>query len=406
MTLLERQRFPRHHVGESLQPATFELLKRHLDLDGELASAGFARKYGAVYVWGESREPWSILFDARLEAEIGELGESQVLAGGYEHAWQVDRAHFDAILARRAAELGADVRMGAAAARPIFEGERVVGVVLDDGSELRGRHVIDASGQRCMLGRALGVRRAVEDLRFTASYCYFEGAGGFPGPLGRHVQWVVTVPQGWVWFIPISASRTSVGLVHQLHRAPSQEELDAILAQTELPLEGATLVDGLRHVRDWSYTSSAMAGPGWMLVGDAACFVDPILSGGVASAVRSGFHAALSVLRMLGGEDEAIVAAQYEEELRRDYKAYLRLARYWYGNNRSVDGLFWEAHKEIPAHATATPLRAFVYLTTGKYSAERHVRVFQEWQERKMFERMGVDLMALKSARARKAGNP
>jgi flavin-dependent dehydrogenase len=121
--------------------------------------------------------------------------------------------------------------------------------------------------------------------------------------------------------------------------------------------------------------------------------VDPILSGGVDFAIRGGLDAALAIL---DGTPAAAVA--YEEELRRQYRAYLRLARYWYGNNRSVAGLFWEAHEEIPPTATSVPKRAFVYLTTGRYAADTHVRVFQEWQEKKMFRALGVDPNALRRA--------
>jgi clorobiocin biosynthesis protein Clo-hal len=137
-----------------------------------------------------------------------------------------------------------------------------------------------------------------------------------------------------------------------------------------------------------------------MLVGDAAAFVDPILSGGVDFAIRGGCQAALALLRAYGEEraDRASLLATYEADVASDYKAYLRLARYWYGNNRSVEGFFWEAHREIPPHAVSTPYRAFVYLTTGKLAADRHVRLFQDWQERKMFRALGVDADAVQRA--------
>ncbi len=407
VVVLDKERFPRHHVGESLQPAAMSLLDKHLQLGPRIAAAGYARKYGAVYVWGESRQPWSVLFDERLEGRIDAMTEAELLAGDYEHAWQVDRASFDHMIVDAAIAKGADVRFGVKVDAPLMDGDRVVGVGLADGSEIRARHVIDASGQRCLIGRALKLCRVVSDLQFTATYCYLDGAGGLPGALGRHAQWVVTLPDGWAWFIPISATRTSVGVVHRQRKALSDAEFDAAVATTGFPVDGATPVPApkggrLWYARDWSFTNSRVAGPGFTLAGDAAAFVDPILSGGVDFAVRTGFTAAVTALRILAGDDEPGLADEYDERFRREYKAYLRLARYWYGNNRSVDGLFWQAHKEIPAQATATPLRAFVYLTTGKYAAEQHVRVFQEWQEKKMFRAIGVDAAALKRARGRK----
>lgn len=373
VTVYEKTPFPRHHVGESLQPATLSLLRHHFDLSFD--GLGFANKFGAVYVWGETREPWRVLFDERLERDLAGLDEAALLSGGYEQALQVDRATFDDHLLRRALELGARLEQREVSA--------------DEAPGLADV-VVDASGQRCLLGRAKGLTRVVSDLRCTATYSYFEGAGGFPGPLGRHVQWVVTVPDGWAWFIPVSADRTSVGLVHRgRKRLEPQQFLDTVRAL--FPLDGCGH-EPLRFARDWSFTNTAFAGDGWFLCGDAACFVDPILSGGVDFAVRSGLAAATAIL---SGD-----ASGYDAELRRQYRAYLRLARYWYGNNRSVDGLFWEAHREIPAHATATPSRAFVYLTTGRYAAERHLKVFQQWQEQEMFRRLGVDAQALQQARS------
>ncbi len=415
VTLYEREQFPRHHVGESLQPATFGLLRRHLDLD--LADAGFPRKYGAVYVWGQNRAPWTVLFDERLDAArtgLDELhagdpraAEAGLLSGGYEHAWNVDRSRFDHQLLACAERNGAKIE-AAEVLGPVVDEGRVVGVrVRSNGAEHveRARLVLDASGQHRVLARALTEQVAVPDMNATATYAYFDGAGGVPGVLGRHVQWVVTVPEGWIWFIPISPDRTSVGCVCRERARMEPERFERMLRASGLPLDGAEWVDEgankLRFARDWSFSHRRLAGAGWALLGDAACFVDPILSGGVDFAVRGGCQLALAAARALSGEPEGPLLASYEEHTFKDYQAYLRLARYWYGNNRSVEGLFWEAHREIPAGASYTPARAFVYLTTGHLAADRHLKVFQEWQERRIFRQLGVDSDALRRARSR-----
>ncbi|MDP2311850.1 MAG: NAD(P)/FAD-dependent oxidoreductase [Pseudomonadota bacterium] len=408
VTVVERTRMPRHHVGESLQPASLALLDRHLGLGPAIAALAFPRKYGAAYVWGESRDPWTVLFDPRLETDLSTLTEAALLAGPYEHAFNVERATFDHLLLQEAARRGADVREDVEAVGVLEEDGRVVGArLLANGrhEDMRADVVIDASGQRCLVGRHFGLTRTVPDLRATATYTWFDGAGGFPGPLGRHIQWIVTVPDGWIWFIPIGPDRTSVGIVTRERARMDEARFDAILATAGLPLEGARSVapEGggrLCFARDWSFTHARLAGDGWMLVGDAAAFVDPILSGGVDFAVRGGCQAALALLRGYGDEraDRAALLAAYDADVAQDYKAYVRLARYWYGNNRSVEGFFWEAHREIPPHAVSTPYRAFVYLTTGKLAADRHLRVFQDWQERKMFRALGVDAEAVKRA--------
>ena len=205
-----------------------------------------------------------------------------------------------------------------------------------------------------------------------------------------------------MWFIPISVERTSVGVVVRDKKKLTDDRFHALVAAAELPLAGATQVAPLRHARDWSHTHRKLAGPGWLLLGDAACFIDPILSGGVDFAVRGAADAALALLRVRDGASEAEVVGDYARTAERLYKAHLRLARYWYGNNRSVGGFFWEAHKELASEALTTPLRAFVYLTSGRYAADQHFRVFQAWQEKRMFDHLGVDPKRLKAALKRR----
>lgn len=424
VVLFEAERFPRHHVGESLQPATFQLLERHLGLGKEVAELGFARKYGALYVWGESRQPWSVLFDPRLELDLPALTEAALLAGDYERAWQVERSSFDKLLLDHARAAGVDVREGAEVTGVDFDGERAVGVTTA-GGRLAARYVVDASGQRALVGRALGLVESLDDLRSTATYAYFDGAGGVPGPLGRHVQLIVTVPEGWAWFIPVSPTRTSVGVVV---KARARMSLDSFMAQLRLaglfrdeaagasawlpggavpPLEGARLANPespLRFARDWSYALRRTTGPGWTAVGDAAAFVDPILSGGVDFAIRGGLNAAVGLLRVLDGADEAATMGEVATRQAREYRAYLRLARYWYGNNRSTESFFWQAHEELGQDSLSTPLRAFVYLTSGRYAADKSFRVFQQWQEEKMFRALGVDRRRLGEAMGKRRG--
>ncbi|MBO6937744.1 MAG: FAD-dependent oxidoreductase [Deltaproteobacteria bacterium] len=395
--LLEKGRHPRHHVGESLQPATLDLLELHLGVRDAIESQGYAHKYGAVYVWGESQEPWSILFDERLEESIDTMSEEELLAGDYERAVQVDRASFDALLFDAALHTGVDARQEQAVTNLHFADDgAITAVELADGQRLPCRFVVDCSGQRCLVGHRLRWVRTSPDLRSVASYVYLEGAGGLPGPLGRHVQYVHSVPEGWLWFIPIGADLTSVGLVTRGSRRWDAEALLQLGERAGLPIADARLAEvhgqrTARHARDWSFHCERFAGPNFLLAGDAACFVDPILSGGVDFAVRSGANAALAILEAVRSGEAAGPFEAYEAAQRRDFRAYLRMARYWYGNNRSVGGFFWEAQQEVPAGAVSTPLRAFVYLTSGRYAADKHLKIFQEWQEKKMFDALGVD---------------
>jgi flavin-dependent halogenase len=405
VTLFDRAPFPRHHVGESLQPAAFELLEMHLGLGERMAAAGFVPKYGAVYEWGETRERWSVLFDDRLDGGTDGVSEEDI--AGYEHSWHVDRARFDQLILDEATARGAKLQI-AEALDPVLGEGRVRGLrVRDDAGEREHRcdWLIDASGQRCLLGRGFDVIRTHDDLRATATYGYWQGCGGLEGPLGRGATLIVSVPNGWVWFIPITEDSTSVGLVSSEGRKVSEADYLAAVESANLPIgRGALAPDAtgerLRHARNWSYMASRTAGPGWLMAGDSAGFVDPILSGGVDFAIRGGCNAALAIAKLVGddGYDEAEVLRDYDQGLRAELVAYLRLARYWYGNNRSVDGFFWEAHRAVRADSIDTPLRAFKYLTMGRYDADRHYKVFIEWQERKIFKRLGVDKASLREA--------
>jgi len=407
VTLVEKAHFPRHHVGESLQPASFDLLNFHLGLGPLMASQGFPLKFGAIYEWGEASKRWSVLFDERLQEGADHLDREALLSGDYLHAYQVERSVFDQILLDHAASRGVEVRQGVEARSPLMDGERVTGLTVrgPDGEEtLHADWVIDATGTRCLLGRHLGLNQEVKDLRATATYAYFEGAGGVDDTLGRSVQLVVTIPEGWVWFIPVSENKTSVGIVTHERRKLSAERFAEILSRTTLPMEGATPLPGpkgspFRYEKDWSYTHTQFTGPGWMMVGDAACFTDPILSGGVDFAIRGACNAAVAVLSAAAdpAEESAIMTA-YQERLKDEFAAYLKLARYWYGNNRAVEGLFWKMHEFIPVSSISTPLRAFVYQTSGECDADAHFHVFSLAQEKKIFRNLAVDPDQVKDA--------
>ncbi len=409
VVLVEKATFPRYMVGESLQPATFEILERHFGLGQAMARQGFARKYGALYTWGQTREPWSVIFDPRLDEALPNLTEEEMLAGDFEHAWQVDRAVFDALLLKEAKDRGVDVREGTTAVAPVLEDGRVTGLWL------RGPHgrkevlyadmVVDASGKDRFLGRALKLSEPIEGLARSSTWAYFDGAGGAEAPLGRHVQIIVSIPEGWAWFIPISATRTSIGVVVGPDVRVDEASFLDMIRRAELPLEGAELVQlpggpRLYSTRDFAHLCSALTGPGYVLLGDAGAFIDPILSGGVDFAIRGAANAALSVLEVLGSGPGSghEPLARWEAGVRKEASAYLRMVRYWYGNNPSVDGFFWEAYEEVESDALSTPVRAFVYLTSGHYAADHHFRIYQEWQERQMFDALGVNIDALKRA--------
>jgi flavin-dependent dehydrogenase len=372
VTLLERERFPREHIGESLLPASMPILHELGVLDA-IEGAGFLKKWGATMVWGAEREPWSWHFrETNLQ---------------YPHSYQVSRPEFDQILLRNSTTAGATVREGCRVLEVVIEGNRALGVrYLDEsGSErtLRARHIVDASGQSGVMGRALGLRQNDEHFRNLAVYGYFEGARGLPEPNETNI-FIESFEHGWFWNIPLHTGEMSVGAVVDSKYGQEQIALlgvDVFFAAqvaaapaTAAMLEEARLVRGPSVIRDWSYVSKDVTGPGWVLAGDAACFIDPLFSTGVHLALSSGIMAAAFVTAALTDPELAAAAAPvYKELYYQQYSHFRELARLFYASNRSVESYFWEVRRVL-ADDSLTPREAFVRATAGQ-SARGYERI-------------------------------
>ncbi len=362
--LYERDRFPREHVGESLLPASMPVLAE-LGVLPAVEAAGFLPKYGATMVWGRDTDPWSWSF--------------RESSPRYPHAFQVVRARFDDILLRNAAEQGVDVREGhRALAAEAGPGGATLRVEDGEGRErtARARFVVDASGQAGLIGRARGLREADPFFRNLAVYGYYAGGARLPEPHANDIL-IESIADGWLWAIPLHTGVVSAGAV--VDSAAGRERIAALGAETFFReriaagthtaalLEGATLTAGPTVVRDWSYASRELAGEGFVLAGDAACFIDPLFSSGVHLALSSGVLAAAYVTSALKDPELGrAAAAVYDEQYRRQYRHFRELARLFYASNRTVDSYFWEARR-ITGADEATPARlAFVRAVAGQ----------------------------------------
>lgn len=311
--LLERERFPRDHVGESLLPATVPILEELGVLDA-VEHAGFLKKWGATMVWGSDPEPWSWRFSETNER--------------YPHSYQVSRPEFDRLLLENSRTHGVDAREGRRVLEVLFEGEQATGVryATEDGAEqtAHASYVVDASGQNALLGHALGLRRWDDFFQNLAVYGYFSGAERLPSPDETNI-FIESQPDGWCWTIPLHTGVASVGVVldsetarRRLDESPPERLLLDQIAQsprTAALLRDAELVDGPHVVRDWSYVSDEVVGDGYILVGDAACFVDPLFSSGVHLAMSSGVLAAAYVVSALKDAKLRVAAAPGDHSL-------------------------------------------------------------------------------------------
>lgn len=363
VVVLERERFPRYHIGESLLSATLPILDA-IGATPAIERHGFLRKPGGTFQWGRQREPWSFWFRED--------------PGGRPYAFQVVRAEFDRILLDNARAHGADVREEHAVTA-VEPGRRapVVHVRAASGaaSTFRPRFVIDASGQSAVLGRARGLRRLNEFFKNLAIFGYFRDAERLPGELANHIL-SAAFADGWFWYIPLHDGTMSVGAVVDARRWHALAGRDAKATYRDLiarcpavaeRLAAATLVSPIRIIRDYSYDSTRFAGPGFLLAGDAACFIDPVFSTGVHLACLAGFLGARAVDTILTGTlDETDALAQYEAAYRGAFERYLRFLYFFYDHNEDPDSYFWTARRILDHEPEELSRReAFVRLISG-----------------------------------------
>jgi FADH2-dependent halogenase len=321
--LLERDRFPRFHIGESQLPWINGVLET-LGAHDAVAKAGFVEKWGASF-WEIDGTPASYVdFTAAVETPVPQT-------------FQVPRARFDELLLRHAERSGVVVREGHRAVDAAFDTE---GVTLryegPDGLEQTARvaAVVDASGRAGFLARKIGRYQTDALLQYVAVHAQYEGIPRAEGRAAGDIRVLTRGDVGWIWLIPISETVTSVGAVvpQALHRreskATADESLDHYLRSTPAAphlLREARRMSPARFDADYSYLATRMAGDRWVAVGDAGSFLDPIFSTGVLLAMQGGLEAAEAIdagLRV--GDLSARRFARYERVVRRRYHYFRR----------------------------------------------------------------------------------
>ncbi|GAA4253445.1 tryptophan 7-halogenase [Dactylosporangium darangshiense] len=374
--LLEKEVFPRYQIGESLLPSTVHGVCRMIGVSDELAKAGFPVKRGGTFRWGARPEPWTFSFAV-----------SPRVASPTSFAYQVERAKFDKILLDNAIRLGVDVRQGCTVQDVLDDGERVHGVkyVDSDGREhlASARFVVDASGNTSRLHTKAGGRREYSEyFRSLALFGYFENGKRLPEPVSGNIL-SVAFDSGWFWYIPLSRTLTSVGAVVHRNMAEKvqgdpEQALMALIKECPLIseyLENATRVtEGkygqLRVRKDYSYHNTRFWKPGMILIGDAACFVDPVFSSGVHLATYSALLAARSINSIMAGTvSEQAALSEFEARYRREYGVFYEFLMSFYQMNRDEDSYFWAA-KQVTNSEHATEFEAFVELVAGVSSGE------------------------------------
>jgi flavin-dependent dehydrogenase len=366
VTLVERDVFPRYHIGESLLPSCLEVL----DMTGareKIEAYGFQRKGGGYFSWGT--DSWVLDF-APLR---------------YPYSFQVVRSEFDQLMLEHAKSQGVKVFEGTEIRSLSFDGDRprsatwsqVVGG--SDTGEISFDYLVDASGRAGVIAmHYLKNRRYHNAFQNVAIWGYWTGTGRMSfAPEGAIANGAV--PDGWLWGIPLHNGTMSVGLV--LHKTTFKEKRQQFDSLEQIYLEAidscpliadlvkpGKLVTNMRTEQDYSYIAGSVTGPGYFLVGDAACFIDPLLSTGVHLATHSAMLGAASIASALRGEvTEQQARAFFERSYRQIYLRLMAIVSGMYQQYDGKEAYFWQA-QQLTHHDyedSGAMMEAWLYVVSG-----------------------------------------
>jgi flavin-dependent dehydrogenase len=326
--VLERDKFPRFHIGESLLPFSMQVFSR-LGLHEKFARAGFMEKFGG--------EMYGACGDDGVKFYFEDGFRSQT-----DRSYQVTRAEFDKVLLDHAAESGAEVCEETSVDAVDFADDGATIAISPKGNgaskNIQGRYVIDASGRNSILGAKFKLKLNYEHLQKISVFAHYDGmtrAEGRDGTLTRMVR----AADRWFWVIPLSPTRTSVGVVldgavYKKTGLSAEEFLQRAIEEQPLLMQqmrNAERVTPVRTAADFSYRSRHLTGDRWMLAGDAAGFIDPVFSSGVFLAVLAGEQAADALHEVLDRPAKRKkLFARYERSINKAMDVYLRFVDAWY----------------------------------------------------------------------------
>ncbi len=313
VSLIEKKKFPRYQIGESLLPATTNGICSLLGVNNKIKQIGFPKKLGGTFRWGKDSDFWSLNFGhSPLVGDPSDLNRV--------YTYQVERAKFDEILLNNAQAKGVEVLQEHSVRDLLVENNRTVGVRFCDSSGCQrtstARFVADASGEKSRISRFIGKRIYSKFFKNLAISCYYDGGDRLPKPNDGNTLFEA-FDGGWLWYIPLSENLTSVGAVlskdyaYKLkgnHENAMKRFIEACptinqyLGKAHRSLQEP--YSDIRIRKEFSYSNSCFWKPGLIQIGDSACFIDVLLSSGVHLATYSALLAARSINTVLGGEKE------------------------------------------------------------------------------------------------------
>jgi flavin-dependent dehydrogenase len=324
--VFEREKFPRFHIGESLLPFSMKAFTR-LGLHEKFLRAGFMKKFGGEIIGACSETGTKFYFKDGYRSQT-------------DHAYQVPRGDFDKVLLDHAAECGAEVHEQTSVDRVEFSNEDIKLGVKSNGTSnsIQAHYLIDASGRTSVLGRQFKIKKTYDHLQKLSIFAHYDGVWRAEGIDGTLTVLIRAIDR-WFWLIPLTAERTSVGVVldsetFRKSKLSAEEFLDLALAEQPTIAKRMTNARRVSQVyveADFSYRTARLHGDRWLLAGDAAGFIDPIFSSGVFLAVFSGELAADALHEVLDHPHRANrLFPRYEQAVNRAMDVYLRFVNAWY----------------------------------------------------------------------------
>lgn len=330
--IIEGSNHPRPHVGESMVTSSTRVFEEIGFLE-TMEEFGFVHKFGAS---------WHTTYpDQEIYIEFAEFPQEGI---DQDYTYHVDRAKFDHLLLQHAESLGSQVIQGARATRVLFdENNYANGVrvrVANQEVDIPAKIVVDASGRHTLLGRQLKIKKNDPIFNQYAVHAWFENVNKSTIGTEEFIHiYFLPVERGWAWQIPITDTITSIGIVAE-REIFQQSKLDVadyfqkyVESNPDLAraLKPAKRVNDFKVEGDYSYSMDKFAGNGFVLIGDAARFVDPIFSSGVSVALYSAKYASEKIVEALAANDfSEAVFADYEARLRSGVEIWYDFIRLYY----------------------------------------------------------------------------
>ncbi len=367
--VVEKMQFPRLVVGESLIPRVMD----HFEEAGllpALEKEGFEKKWGARFIRGEQK----CIFD--FSEKYGE---------GWNWTWQVPRADFDNVIAREVQRQGVDIAFRTEVVAVEFEGSKSAVTVKDHAgveSIIEAEFIIDSSGYGRVLPRLLNLDAPALISGYSSAFTHVEDVRRPAEKFGSLITFDVLEREVWLWVIPFSNGRTSLGLVGKTEYIESlsasgdgNEILRKAIDSSDFYRERFGNLDFLFEavlIKNYSCAVKEMYGPGFALTGNSSAFLDPVFSSGVAFATESGMLSAKLITRQLRGE-EVDWEREYSDYMKRGIGVFSSYVKEWYTGN--LQKLFFhpEVNNDVKSKICAV-LAGYVWDETNPF-VKKHDRV-------------------------------